>query len=196
VVELSFDLKRKAVRVETGVVRQGALVRMGSRGKISAMCRLIQKYNLHLMQFNLAFRIDPNNGLILLTNPAIYFPTGLANEHLLSLHQLAARNFQLIKEQVLLLLECASQKFEWEIYAKDVRYMEKVQMDLMEIMRIRELIAISSVRFDHSPNDVQGRYQMSKDLINFLSHRESMVNPTLRQQGFIGGELGLFSLFL
>lgn len=77
---LSFDLKLQAVRLEMSVVCRGALVRMCSKGKISVMCRLIQKYNLHLSQFNLAFRIDPNNGLLLLTNPTIYFPDGLSTE--------------------------------------------------------------------------------------------------------------------
>jgi hypothetical protein len=65
--------------------------------------------------------------------------------------------------------------------------MDKVHADMMETMRIRELIALSSIKFEHSPNEVQGRYQTSKELINFLSHRESMVNPTLKLQGFIGG---------
>ena len=95
------------------VIRKGGLVRMYSKGKISAMCRLIQKYNLHLVEFNLAFRIDHNNGLLLLTNPSIYYTDGLSTNHLLSLHQLALKNFQLIKEQIIFLLECANRKFEW-----------------------------------------------------------------------------------
>jgi hypothetical protein len=64
--------------------------------------------------------------------------------------------------------------------------MDKVNMDMVETMKIRELIALSSICFEQNPNDVQGKYQKNKELINFLNHRENMVNPTLKKQCFMG----------
>ena len=67
---------------------------------------------------------------------------------------------------------------------------------MIEVMKIRELIALSSISFDHTLNDLPAKYHKNKELINFLNHRENMVNPTLKKQCFMGEEMGLFGLFL
>lgn len=53
-------------------------------------------------------------------------------------------------------------------------------------MKIRELIALSAICLEENPDDAQGKYLKNKQLINFLNHRESMVNPTLKKQCIIG----------
>lgn len=58
-------------------------------------------------------------------------------------------------------------------------------MEMMETMRIRELIALSHISFQEE-TDPQNKYAKTKELIEFLSHRENMVNPTLRKKGFLG----------
>lgn len=158
---------------------------MCSKDKTNALCRLLQKYNAHLTHHNALFYIHPHNGIVTIANTILTPHRRFSNEDLKQLHEIATANFYLVKEQVIYLIEYANQRFEWEIYARDSRYLEKVHSEMIESMKIRELIALSDICFQDE--DTQNKYVKNKQLITFISNRESMVNLNLRKHCFIAG---------
>ena len=77
---------------------------MRSKGKVNIVCRLIQKYNAHLAQHNVAFHIDSNTGRVAIRNPTISYPHGIFDGEVNNLYQMALKNCQLVEEQVIYLI--------------------------------------------------------------------------------------------
>lgn len=42
-----------------------------------------------------------------------------------------------VAEQMIHIAECINQSFQWEIYSKDVKYLEKITSDAYETLKIR-----------------------------------------------------------
>lgn len=113
VAEVMFDVKLSRMSMQMRVLRFGQLLRMKGRGKVNIFCRILQKYNVHLEKHNIALFVDVANATIVLRNPLFVQGPGITGDAFKELHDIASKNVQVIKDQVIYLLECANQNFEW-----------------------------------------------------------------------------------